>query len=305
MRRNQFLSQSLILCLSISMGATSALAAERTGSGSSLGKISITNCMVSLIDDVEVPAQEAGVLVELGVKPGQLVKEGELLGRIDDFQARASRDGARFLRDKAEKQRTNDINVRFSKAAADVARAEYDMAMAANKRVPGAVSKVEVRKLRLETRKAELQIEQATVAQELLLYDVNTESAKLKAATQAVERRRILAPFDGIVFDVKNHKYEWVQPGEQVLRVVGMKRLRVEGILDAKNYGPGDVVNKPVTVTVVLPGNHTATFNGTVVFVSPKIQGDGKFLVWAEVENRQEGGQWLLREGQEPTMTVD
>ena len=44
----------------------------------------LEHCLVSLIDDVQIPAQEAGVLVELDVHAGQPVKTGDKLTSLND-----------------------------------------------------------------------------------------------------------------------------------------------------------------------------------------------------------------------------
>ena len=44
--------------------------------------------------------------------------------------------------------------------------------------------------------------------------------------------------------------------------------------------------------------------DGKIVFVSPLVQPGGEYLVWAEVENKQENGHWLLRPGLTATMTI-
>ena len=45
-------------------------------------------------------------------------------------------------------------------------------------------------------------------------------------------------------------------------------------------------------------------FTGKVVFVSPLVSVGGNYDVFAEVNNRQEDGQWVLRPGLEATMTI-
>ena len=42
-----------------------------------------------------------------------------------------------------------------------------------------------------------------------------------------------------------------------------------------------------------------------ITFVNPLVQAGGEYRVWAEVVNRQENGEWLLRPGLEAEMTID
>jgi fido (protein-threonine AMPylation protein) len=48
-----------------------------------------------------------------------------------------------------------------------------------------------------------------------------------------------------------------------------------------------------------------AEFEGEIVYVHPFIESGNVYRVWAEVANRLEDDQWLLRPGQTATMTID
>lgn len=67
---------------------------------------------------------------------------------------------------------------------------------------------------------------------------------------------------------------------------------------------PGDVFGKPVKVVVELADGKLFVFDGEVTFVSPLIEAGSQYRIWAEVENRQEHGQWLLRPGMQAEMTI-
>ena len=125
------------------------------------------------------------------------------------------------------------------------------------------------------------------------------------AAQDGIERRRITAPIDGIVEEVFRHKGEWVQAGDPVMRLMRMDRLRVQGFLNAREFGPEIIGNRPVRVDVELSGGRRETFRGRIVFVSARIQAGGQYRVWAEVENRQSASQWVLRPGMAATMTIE
>jgi macrolide-specific efflux system membrane fusion protein len=98
---------------------------------------------------------------------------------------------------------------------------------------------------------------------------------------------------------------EWVEPGNEVLRLVRLDRLRIEGFLNASDFSPSEVSNRPVRVTVELARGRKETFQGKIVFVNPLVQAGGVYRVWAEVVNRMENNQWLLRPGLLAEMTID
>ena len=295
-----------IICLGLLVTATAAgrLRAQEQAGPSGATRAVIENCLVSLIDDVKVPANEAGVLLEMAVRPGQFVEKDALLGRVDDRVAVEAKRQASIEYRAAYVAADNDINVRAAVAAAEVAQAEYDTAVAANRITPDAIARAEVRRRLLAAKHAKLQIEQSNLEQKLAKYSVESRKSELIAADEAVKRHHITAPVQGVVDEVYRHAGEWVQPGEPVLRLMRVDRLRVEGFLSTTHVSPIDVLDRPVVIEAQLSGGRTARFTGKVVYVSQIAQAGLQYRVWAEIDNRKERGHWLLRPGLPARMTV-
>jgi macrolide-specific efflux system membrane fusion protein len=273
------------------------------GAGRSEGTVVLPRCRVTLIEDVEVPAQEAGQLVSVEAREGLLVEADTVLAQIDDRQPQHVRTVAELERKAADEEATNDVRVRYAKAAAAVAKAEYTQVQEANRRHRDTVPAADERRKLLAWNSAELQVEQSQFEQRLAGLKVEVKAAESAAADTAIERRRIRAPLTGLVVEVLRHRGEWVQPGEPVLRIVRIDRLRVEGFVDAAEVGPEEVGHRAVTVRVELPRG-TVEFSGKVVFVSPLVEA-GQYLVRAEVVNRAEEEQWLLQPGLTAEMTIE
>lgn len=290
----------LVVALSVIL-----LGAEGRPSGSPPTQAHMSRCLVSLIDEVEVPAEEAGRLVAIEAREGLEVEAEMLLGRVDDELARHQKRTVEFELKSAKEEATNDVRVRHARAAASVAGAEYQQAMDANKRETGVISQAEVRRRLLALRTAELQSEQAQLDQKVAGLTSEGKEAELSAAETAVKRREIRAPIAGQVVEVLRELGEWVQPGDPLLRIVRMDRLRIEGFMNAADFGPEEISNRPVTIEVQLARGRVETFRGKVVFVNPLIEANGEYKVWAEVMNRAENGQWLLRPGHSAEMTID
>lgn len=267
--------------------------------------IVIEHGLVSLLEEVTVPAQDAGPLLRLTVREGNLVEQGQLLGQIDDREAQAALESAHAQHAKAVETAQNDIDVRYAQAAADVATAELWAAQETNRRARNAVGAGELRKLELAKRRADLGTEHAQMQQQLAAHDRDAQAANIKAAQLSVERRKVVSPLDGLVVEIFKRPGEWVQAGEPILRVVRMNRLRVEGFLSVDSTDPHEVADHRVVVEVRLKGGGVERFSGRMVFVSPLVHAGGQYRVWAEVENRQEAGQFLLRPGHEVRMLVD
>ena len=267
-------------------------------------QVQLTHCLVSLLADVQVPALEAGALTNMEVAEGQYVTAGQLLARIDDRQPQLDKLAAELQRDAALAKAQDDIEVRFAVAAEAVAVAELERALAIERRSPGGITQQEIQKLQLAKHRDELQIEKSRLEMKVAKMNADVHQAAVKSADEALLRRQIVAPTDGVVVALLHEKGEWVAAGESVVQVVRIDRLRVEGLVSAAEHGPDEIANRAVTVEVPLAGGRIGRFTGKVVFISPLVAAGNSYRVRAEVENRVEAGQPLLRAGMTATMNI-
>jgi multidrug efflux pump subunit AcrA (membrane-fusion protein) len=117
-----------------------------------------------------------------------------------------------------------------------------------------------------------------------------------------LDRREVKSPIDGVIVERLKSKGEWVQPGETILKIVRLDRLRVEGFVPANLYSPRDIAGAKVVVSVEMPNDQVETATGTIQFVSPVVEASGEYRVWCEVANRRskdvDGEQhWLFQPG--------
>lgn len=255
--------------------------------------IRLEAALVTLIEQVEVPAQEPGVLSRIEVREGTVVREGDLLAQIQDTDAQLIGRRARLELDVSRKTARNDVNIRLAKKQLELARNDLGRAKESIERFSKSVSAAELAKLQLETEKASLAIEHAEQEFDLAQLAPRIKENEVAVADRGVARRQITSPIDGVVVQIKRHGGEWVEPGETVLRIVRMDRLRVEGFVSAESAA-GLLVQRRVTLHVDLAHRDMGDFSGEIVFVHPEIDPvNGQVRIWAEVENR---GQ-LLRPG--------
>ncbi|MBL8826259.1 MAG: hypothetical protein JNM18_04685, partial [Planctomycetaceae bacterium] len=92
----------------------------------------IERCLVSVIHDIKVPAQEAGMLTSIEVKEGDLIKKDGHLAQIDDAQAKLQKNAALAEMSVARLKAEDDVNERYAKAAYDVSAKELQMHKQAN-----------------------------------------------------------------------------------------------------------------------------------------------------------------------------
>jgi multidrug resistance efflux pump len=162
------------------------------------------------------------------------------------------------------------------------------------------VSATQIEKLRIEVESAQLGIEQAMKDRAVAERAVAAAINELRIAQRAVERRRIVAPIDGVVVDVRRRPGEWLDTGKTVVRLVRDDRLRAEGFVHVeKLHVP--IIGQPAELVVTLPGQKPTLFHGAVSFVSPEVNPINREVrVWAEFDNAE----GRLRPGLPATLTV-
>lgn len=286
--------------------STLALGAAPTTSSSSTPKnfIVVQHCQVFVIDGVDVPALESGPIVDLRVQEGFVVKHDDLLAQIDDKQAQLLKLSAEAERDAAFERAKDDIDVRYAIKSFELADAELKQDLDIKSRSSGAVTDAEIRRKQLVRTREQLGVDKAKLDQRVARLTANLKSTAVDAAADGILRRRILAPFDGMVVDVYKQKAEWINAGEPVLKVVRMDRLRVDGFLSGDEISPTDVAKRPVTIEIELAQGRRERFDGQVVFVNPLVQAANKYRIRVEVDNRFERDEPLLRPGMQATMMI-
>ncbi len=260
----------------------------------------VDSALVTVIEEVEVPAQVEGVLSAVDVREGQMVEAGGVAARIEDGEVRLTHERATVEFELARKQAKNDLKVRLARKSTEVARTELKRAVESVEKYKKSVSETEIDRLRLSAERSELEIDQAIHEQESAQLTSRLKEIEMELAKQAVDRRALVSPIAGMVVQVNVHQGEWVAAGKTVFRVLRVDRLRVEGFVQSKK-APGDLVGRRVTLAVDLGGKAGSDFDGTVVFVSPEVNPvNGQVRIWAEVENPK----LLLRPGLRGNLTI-
>jgi multidrug efflux pump subunit AcrA (membrane-fusion protein) len=251
------------------------------------GVVTVPQCRIRLIDDVQLASEQTGILDSLAVEGG-VVRAGSVVAQIRDQTVRASLA-------MTEKQATNDIEVRFAHKASELAQLKYVRAVEANRSAPGTVSELDLHELRLGAEKSLLQLEQAQL--QFAIAGLKRDETRALLETYRVE-----APFDAFVSEVFRRPGEVVRAGEPILTLVNTGRVRVEGFVRLEEL---DVLRpgQPVEIVVERPGSRSPplALAGRLAFIDVKVEPvSGRVRVWAEVANHES----LLREGLTASMRI-
>jgi RND family efflux transporter MFP subunit len=260
----------------------------------------VDSALLTLIEQAEISAREAGPLMMREIIEGTRVEEGALLGKLDDVEAKLLLERAQTELKVAQTLMENDIKVRFSRKSYEVAQAELKRSLESVEKFPKSVSQTELDRLKLLADKATLEIEQAGLDQQQAKLSWQIKKNDVDRAALLLERRSIRAPFPGMVVQWKKQRGEWVEPGMAVVRIIRLNRLRAEAFVSSKGL-PLDLVGRAVTLLVDLPGKPQSKFEGRLVFVHPEIDPvNAQVRVWAEIDNTN----FLLSPGQTAVLVI-
>jgi macrolide-specific efflux system membrane fusion protein len=290
-RRLTVLRALLIVCLTVFSMPSIAFGAE---------PLVVESALLRLTQQVEVPARAQGVISAIQVTEGDSVEQGTLLAQMDDVEAQLMQGRAAIELQLNKEKVANNVAIRSAQRALVFNQAEFKRVERAGRDTPGSITISELEQVKFRAEQAEFDLEKAQHERRQDQLSADLKAKELELSQYNIDVRKILAPINGVVVEVLRQPGEWVEPGEKVLRIVRMDRLRAEGMVHIRDLPP-DLRGAPVSITMELPGKGETTFAGKVVFVSPEISPvNGQVRVWAEVDNKD----GLLKPGLRPRMTI-
>ena len=212
--------------------------------------IVVPDCVVDLLEEARVPAQESGMLTEVLVREGQQVKTDEVLAKIDDTLSILQKQVSLAEMYVAEKKADNKIAVEYAHATSQVNKRTFQRYLDSNKRVPGSVPAAELDLAHLKYIEATKQIEKAEFDIDVAKKEVDVAKANLVAADEHYQTSGNQVPVERRGRRSGSPRGRLVEPGDPILRLVRMDKLRVNCFLNSKQFNKEEVYHRPVTVTV-------------------------------------------------------
>ena len=267
--------------------------AETQAAGRIAKYVDLNNCTVSFIDDIKLPAKESGVIESLLVKEGEFIPAGKVVGKIDDELYLRMMEQAEMRFNMAKELATDSTAIQAAEKKYRVAGIEA----AKTKRLgqTGSKSDSEVMMAIYTKDIALLELEKAKREKDKAYAEARLEAARLAEVQTRIKRHVLQSSFDAYVVEIFKKPQEFVQSGEEVMRIARMDKLWVQGIVNISDLNPNEVVDRPVTVTVDLARGETTTFEGKIVYVALERQSLKSYMVKAEIQNRPSGGHWVLQ----------
>lgn len=263
-------------------------------------------CKIIPSERAQVRSEIQGVIAEILVDEGQLVKKGDVLARIDDRALTADRQKALA---EIEKYEAELATLRQGRRPEEI---QQQQAILASRRNEELFAAKEATRRRTMVKEGVGSIQDADAAQReyetarkavaeadaaLRLVKAGTRPEELAAQDAVLKRARaelayidqrlamtvVRAPIDGEILTprFRERVKEGVEAGGLVCEIANTRRVRAEILVPERDI---DVVQNGMSATVKVDSFPTHPFEGKVNFIAPTVDGN-RIRVVVELEN--------------------
>ena len=241
-----------------------------------------------------------GKHIIIPVREGLHVFEGQTLANFDDQELNSILKINQAQLEVAKAERDKEIEKKYAASSVQVAWAELESMLEANRRHAGVFPAVEVERARLALEQARANLElQIYTLDEVKTREVVVKESELDRTQVQIDLRKLVAPIDGMVVKIEAAEGEWKREGDPILTIMKLDTVRVRVKVNANRFTHSDVLGKQATIQARLPNGSVETFQGPVVFCDPTILAGADFHAYIEVQNRRIGNFWLLLPGRD------
>lgn len=181
----------------------------------------VYDCVIEPRATIELGSADEGILAALLVERGDIVKQGQLVARLNDNEERMQAERARI---RAE----SDVDVRSNRAQAEFRLREEERIadLYATKLVP----EKEYEQARIERQLAELAVQSAEI-------EFEVDKVDYQQAQEKLARRSIESPVNGVVVSITMSPGEYVHKQATVMTIAEIDPLNVEVFVPVDQYG--------------------------------------------------------------------
>jgi multidrug efflux pump subunit AcrA (membrane-fusion protein) len=260
------------------------------------------NCPVFVIDSLDIPAQENGMIANLNLQVNQEIAANQVLGNLDQSAAQLEESLAAKQAQLAIATALDENDLQFAELLVEEATIALQSYEQINSR--GSATDAEMRAKRLSLSQAELKVQHARQNTEQLKLKARLAQASVIAASERLNRQKFIAPFAGSISEIFRRQGEWVQAGQPIVRLIRLDELRVDVYIPIQQVDVASLINAPVVITARRAGADAVQFSGRVTHYDPSVSSTGENRIHATIQNQRINGHWLLLPGMTARMKI-
>ena len=194
------------------------------------------DCVVRPKATIELGSPEEGVIAEISVDRGEIVKKGQVVVRLESKLQELTSEVARLRAESDVDIRSQRARLKFREVETKRAEQLYEKSIVATKILDEAEIEKRLAGLGLETARLEHRLAQVEFAH----------------ARERLERRSIKSPVDGVVVEVSMALGEFAHEQSPIMTIAVLDPLHVEAFVPASYYGSVGV-GTPAQLTMQQP----------------------------------------------------
>jgi HlyD family secretion protein len=248
-----------------------------------------TNGKIEPVENFESHAPISTTVKRLLVKEGDHVRQGQLLLELDDadIRAQAARAQAQLTSAQADQsafktggthEEVLTVDSQLTKARGDLSLAQRNLDALRRLQQQGAASPAEVRQAEDTAQRAQADVTLLQQKQKERysqpesakgMADVTEAQAAYDAASDALHKSNVRAPFDGIVYSLPVKQGAFVQAGDLLLQEADLSRVLARVFVDEPDVGRVAAGQKVEVTWDAVPGR---IWTGTVATVPSTVK---------------------------------
>lgn len=197
--------------------------------------------------EVELTAELPGILEQVSCKEGTEIKAGQVLAKMDDALQQLQVESA-------ELQAQSDAAIEQQRL--QLQETKIVLNHVKESRAQGGASEWEERRATLDLEQAEVGLKEAQEQKKLL-------GVSLRLEQQALQRYRVMAPFDGKVVEIQAEQGATLGQGDPILTCITLNPLEAELYLPVRLWDDL-VVGKPYPLIASQPAQDRVKLIGTL-----------------------------------------
>lgn len=287
----------LWLCV---LGFQCACQQAPTAFGQNTDWMTFEKCPAIAEHEVEVPAQEQGVLESIKVQESQAVEAGQTLAVLDQEEAELQLGNVQLQYEEAQAVAADNSELQFRQNALQQKRKDLDNVRS----IRNSVNQSELDRLQLDVEAAQTAVNALLKKKETAARDVKRMQYAVRLAKIRLERRQIKTPLRGNVLEILVEPGEWVEVGEPIMKIHNLETMLVDRMLPIGEWDLSALAGTEVRADVARPDGSLVRLSGEIFAYDQHVVSGGLVRAHARLKNIKQGDDWVLIPGQEVVLHV-
>lgn len=251
---------------------------------------------IDLLDRVAISSSVEGVIKNVTARSGDQVRQGQLLIQLDTGRLVTELGVAKSEYNALSIRSADHSRVQIGNAREQTARLSVQKLQEVRTRYNIKVAALEMNRAQSELKQAESEKTGACNELEQFRCEAEAKQNQIKLLENDLKQSTILSQYSGAIGNIEKRPGEFVNKGDIIAELYRLDRLSGVILIDNDQLPPENAKGVKGQFEVG-KGNQKRSFEISISRVFPRVDIDGKYRAYVELENEQADGNWRLLPG--------